>query len=195
MKYEITKEFKFAAGHRVPTQNVDPELALTNINKCRHLHGHEYTVAVTIGSDQLNFGVVTDFNHLNKVKEYIDKNFDHKFILWIDDPLFEILVGSLLSETKKEIKNNVFSYLSPRVYSPNYIIDNTANKDETKNNVVSEYVKSFTIVNFIPTAESIAEHFAEYIEKSIITKIELGCKLIKVEVFETPTSSAIFFCI
>ena len=180
MKYEITKDFKFAAGHRVPTQSVNEHLALTNVNKCRHLHGHEYKVAVTIGSDILNVGVVTDFNHLNKLKEYIDKTFDHRFILWVDDPLYDIMIGHMLPNTQDEIR------LKLRTVQDVYIV-----KAQLEG-AIQELIESFVIVDFIPTAESIAEHISNYIQKNIVPKIEKGCKLLKVEVYETSTSSAVF---
>jgi 6-pyruvoyltetrahydropterin/6-carboxytetrahydropterin synthase len=98
MKYEITKIFRFEAGHRVWKQNlaegktaVLSGYACTD-NKCRNLHGHSYILEVTVGSDTLNEqDVVVDFYHIkNALKDLVDNVFDHSFIIDINDPLYPI---------------------------------------------------------------------------------------------------------
>lgn len=80
---EITKQFAFDAGHR---------LSKGYIGQCSHLHGHRYTVEVTLtrrpqGDDTLNqYGMVYDFNDLDWFKQYLDETFDHKMLLWERDP-------------------------------------------------------------------------------------------------------------
>ena len=95
-RYEITKIYRFEAGHRVWNQDLSKgrgsELsggACPPENKCRHLHGHSYVLEITIGSDTLDADMVMDFYHLKSaVKELIDYKLDHSFIIDRNDPLF-----------------------------------------------------------------------------------------------------------
>jgi 6-pyruvoyltetrahydropterin/6-carboxytetrahydropterin synthase len=95
-KYEITKIYRFEAGHRVWTQNLAEGRgaalsgkACPPENKCRHLHGHSYIVEITIGSDTLEQDMVMDFYHLKSaVKDLIDYKLDHSFIIDKKDPLY-----------------------------------------------------------------------------------------------------------
>jgi len=95
-KYQITKTYRFEAGHRVWNQNLaegrGAQLsgnACPPENKCRHIHGHSYMVEITIGSDTLDADMVMDFYHLKSaVKELIDYKLDHSFIIDKNDPLY-----------------------------------------------------------------------------------------------------------
>ncbi len=98
MKFEITKIFRFEAGHRVWKQNLAEGKAAVlsgNMcidNKCRNLHGHSYILEVTVGSDTLNEqDVVVDFYHIkNALKRLVDDVFDHSFIIDKNDPFYPI---------------------------------------------------------------------------------------------------------
>lgn len=98
-KWQITKTFRFEAGHRVWKQNLTcgrgAEFTTAKevpVNKCVNLHGHSYLLEVTIGSDQLSEqDMVMDFYHVkNALKELID-TMDHSFIIDVNDPMFEEL--------------------------------------------------------------------------------------------------------
>lgn len=63
-------------------------------NKCAHLHGHNYRfwfhVEPDKGLDKL--GRVLDFSVIkSKLCEWLEKNFDHKFIIWDEDPIVKVL--------------------------------------------------------------------------------------------------------
>ncbi|ACO03817.1 MAG TPA: 6-carboxytetrahydropterin synthase [Persephonella sp.] len=96
MRYEITKRFKFEAGHRVWKQNLSSgkgaKLMADEIppNPCINIHGHSYKVEVTVGSDKLNEQeMVIDFYHIKSaLKDLIDNQLDHSFIIDKNDPLF-----------------------------------------------------------------------------------------------------------
>ncbi|GAB6072281.1 6-carboxytetrahydropterin synthase [Venenivibrio stagnispumantis] len=96
MKYEITKIFRFEAGHRVWKQDLSrgkgAKLSGEKIpeNKCINLHGHSYVLEVTVGSDSLNEQeMVVDFYHIKSaLKSLIDDVFDHSFIIDRNDPIF-----------------------------------------------------------------------------------------------------------
>ena len=85
MFHKVVKTIDFCYGHRL----LDYE------GKCRHLHGHNGLLEVEIESDSLDHrGMVMDFSDLRGVvKDWVDRNMDHKMLLHKDDP-----VAPLLSE-------------------------------------------------------------------------------------------------
>lgn len=82
--YRVTCEIKFCYGHRL----------LEYDGKCRHLHGHNGTVVITIESSSLNhLGMVMDFTDIKSVvRTWIDENLDHRMILHKDDPVLPTLL-------------------------------------------------------------------------------------------------------
>ena len=96
MRYEITKRFKFEAGHRVWKQNLTSgkgaKLMGNEVppNPCLNIHGHSYKLEVTVGSDTLNEQeMVIDFYHIKAaLKHLVDDVFDHSFIIDKNDPLY-----------------------------------------------------------------------------------------------------------
>lgn len=67
------------AGHRVYGHE----------NKCAHLHGHNYRITFTIQANELDeVGRVLDFSVIKTLLcEWLEENYDHKFLLWEQDPL------------------------------------------------------------------------------------------------------------
>ncbi len=97
MRYQISKTFRFEAGHRVWKQNLtmgrgSQFLKEIPVNKCVNLHGHSYVLEVVLGSDTLSEqDMVIDFYHVkNALKDLID-TMDHSFIIDIHDPMYEEL--------------------------------------------------------------------------------------------------------
>lgn len=76
--FQITREIDFCYGHRL----------LDYDGKCRHLHGHNGRVAISLASEGLNAkGMVLDFTDIKKVvAQWIEDNLDHRMILRSDDP-------------------------------------------------------------------------------------------------------------
>ena len=81
--YTITKEVHFCYGHRL----------MHHPGKCRHLHGHSATAAITITAEQLNEqGMVCDFSEIKQIAaQFIHKQLDHNLLLHKEDPLCPIL--------------------------------------------------------------------------------------------------------
>ncbi len=77
--YSVMKEIRFCYGHRL----------LNYSGKCRHLHGHNGLIEVTIEKPSLDeLGMVTDFSDISKiVKKWVDEELDHKLILNEKDPI------------------------------------------------------------------------------------------------------------
>ncbi len=98
----ITKEFRFEGAH-----------ALTGYDgKCRHIHGHSYSLFVTLKGSPKNdnthpkSGMVLDFSELKSlVNELIIEPFDHALILRSDAPLAD--------EISKEYCNVVITEFQP----------------------------------------------------------------------------------
>lgn len=81
--FSVTRQFTFSYGHRLYDYQ----------GKCFALHGHNARVRVTVSLDRLNSqGMVFDFSELKKsIGEWIDENWDHRTLLWKDDPLVPVL--------------------------------------------------------------------------------------------------------
>lgn len=68
-RYELNKDFQFAAAHYVPAEEA---------GKCRQLHGHTYFVNVTVAGDGLDdAGFLVNFSD---IKRLIHERFDHTLL-------------------------------------------------------------------------------------------------------------------
>lgn len=161
MKWTIDKEFHFEMGHRVWAQKLDrPDLSIETECACKHLHGHSYVIKVFLGADSLDqSAMVTDFKNLNFMKEFVDNVLDHKFMVDLNDPLFERITGVHPSEFPQSVQN--FTNLTNAL------------------NVTSDgYIEGFVVVNFVPTSENICKHLKQYAQERIgdfatVTAVEL----------------------
>ncbi len=81
--FKVTKEIHFCYGHRL--MNYD--------GACRHPHGHNGRAEFEMSADRLDHrGMVTDFTDIkNSMKDWIDREIDHKMLLRKDDPAVEVL--------------------------------------------------------------------------------------------------------
>lgn len=69
--FRIGKSFTFESAHHIP--------GLPEGHKCGGLHGHSYTVTITLEREELvKPGFVTDFGDLAPFKRYIKARLDHK---------------------------------------------------------------------------------------------------------------------
>ncbi len=81
--YQVTRIIHFCYGHRL----------LKYEGKCRHPHGHNGVLEITIASSGLDsLGMVIDFEEIKKkIQVWVDSELDHKMILNEEDPLVPIL--------------------------------------------------------------------------------------------------------
>ncbi len=81
--FQVTRQIDFCYGHRL----LDYE------GKCRHLHGHNGRVLITIAAEQLDHrGMVLDFGDIKRVvATWIDEQLDHRMLLRRDDPAVPLL--------------------------------------------------------------------------------------------------------
>ncbi|HFX18266.1 MAG TPA: 6-carboxytetrahydropterin synthase [Flavobacteriales bacterium] len=77
-KIRLTKIFHFDTGHALAGYD----------GKCRNVHGHSYTLEVTVigepidDPDNVKFGMVIDFGDLKElVKKHVIDDYDHALVL------------------------------------------------------------------------------------------------------------------
>lgn len=174
MHWEISKSFDFCYGHRVWSQELNPEFSLDPCLKCRHLHGHQGKVIVHLYSEQLHNSMVTDFKHLNWFKAFIDDVLDHKFILDINDPLFDTLVPHCKKESDFVECKEGYKLVNLDII-----------KDEPLH--IKEMYEGFVIVDFVPTSENLSAWLLQIVQEKIE---KLNVKVTKVEFLETPKSKS-----
>lgn len=86
--FTISRQIEIDAGHRVPYHD----------SQCRHLHGHRWKIVAHVASPELvapdpkrpDSGMVVDFGVIKQVlMREIHDHFDHRLILWKEDPLLK----------------------------------------------------------------------------------------------------------
>ena len=81
--YSVTKRIDFCYGHRL----------LDYDGVCKHPHGHNAVAEIEVRTETLDRrNMVIDFGDIKRlVKEWIDRELDHRMILRHDDPLVKAL--------------------------------------------------------------------------------------------------------
>jgi 6-pyruvoyltetrahydropterin/6-carboxytetrahydropterin synthase len=109
--YSVTKTIEFCYGHRL----------LDYAGICRHPHGHNASVEIEVRTGQLDArNMVCDFSDIKRiVKEWIDREIDHRMLLRHDDPLVALLqqLGEPVylldsNPTAERIARLIFDYAS-----------------------------------------------------------------------------------
>ena len=81
--YSVTKRIDFCYGHRL----------LDYDGVCAHPHGHNAIAEIEVRTETLDArNMVVDFSDIKRIiKQWIDRELDHKMILRQDDPLVAAL--------------------------------------------------------------------------------------------------------
>ncbi len=174
MRWEISKQFDFCYGHRVWSQELNADFALDECLMCRHLHGHQGKIIVHLKSNSLSNGMVTDFKHLNWFKKFLDDVVDHKFIIDINDPLFDTLLPHY--KNKQNFHQMKENYQIP---------DLTIIKEEPLH--IKELYEGYIIVNFVPTSENLSAWLLKIVRDKMS---QIDIKVSHIEYFETPKSKS-----
>lgn len=107
--FSVTRLIHFCYGHRL----MDYE------GKCRHPHGHNGKIEITIAGAKLNgLSMVMDFEEIkDKVQRWVNLELDHKMLLNAKDPLVKILtelgepvVVMAGNPTAEAIARHIFDY-------------------------------------------------------------------------------------
>ena len=173
MSVKVIRTHEICAGHRV----------VGHESKCRHLHGHNYvfhfevapkrekravTVQITEGSSAVmqlespertkldDLGRVIDFSIVKSTLcEWLEANWDHKFLHWEHDALIDGL-KSLLNDDR------------------NSVVD-------AKDNM--HFYSSLVSLPFNPTAENLAAHMVNVVGPELLDPY--GVELIACRIEET----------
>lgn len=100
--------------------------------------------------------MVTDFKHLNFFKNLLDDNFDHKFIMDINDPLLSNLFPEIFiqEEPLRLIDKKYF-----KIPDLEFI-----ERDFNFTNEIKEKLEGLVLVDFVPTSENLSKYFFNIIE-------------------------------
>lgn len=148
-----TRHHDFSAGHRVAGHE----------SKCAFLHGHNYRVHFTCQAASLDsVGRVLDFSSIkSRLCQWLEQNWDHKFLAWVDDPLL------------KQIARAV----------------NAAQLDKHSGwEAAEQFHSSIVWTPFNPTAEKMADYLLRIIGPQQLAGT--GVTLISVQIDETRKCSA-----
>lgn len=86
-QHTVSRYHDICTGHRVHNHE----------SKCAHLHGHNYRIHFTVATKPLReqldtVGRVIDFSVIKtKLCEWLEKTWDHKFLVWEQDPMAKML--------------------------------------------------------------------------------------------------------
>jgi 6-pyruvoyltetrahydropterin/6-carboxytetrahydropterin synthase len=177
MKWQISKQFDFCYGHRVWSQELNPEYSLDECLTCRHLHGHQGKILVHLESEVLENGMVTDFKHLNWFKKFLDDTIDHKFIIDINDPLYSTLLP-LCTGDKSLIQ-----------MPENYKVANLILLKDQPIHILEMY-EGFIVVDFVPTSENLSAWLLQIVQEKMS---QINIKVSHIEYFETPKSKSVVY--
>jgi len=169
----IVKEIGIDAAHRVPLHQ----------SKCKNLHGHRYTIYAELSGDLFTEGpqtdMVLDYGFMKDLlMTHIDAPCDHGIILSLTDTKFvgmayddRLYTQGIYCDWEKEI--------SRAVESDGFWSGQT------------KYGKTYIIAG-IPTAENLAKHWFDVLEKPFAAATHGQAKLSAITVKETPTSIATY---
>lgn len=88
----ITRKLEFDAGHRIPD----------HASQCRNLHGHRYTVHITLTGEvvdtdgQADTGMIMDFSEVKAIAQtHLVDLWDHAFLVYRDDTVVRTFLEGL----------------------------------------------------------------------------------------------------
>jgi 6-pyruvoyltetrahydropterin/6-carboxytetrahydropterin synthase len=150
----VTRHHDFCCGHRV----------VGHEGKCRHLHGHNYRAYFTCHASALDsVGRVIDFSVIKeKACEWLETNWDHRFLMWEDDPLLRPMLSAVVPAYASETR-----------------LSDTGG--------AADIGAGIRVIKFNPTAENMAAHLLHTLTDPFA---ELGVALLSVRLDETRKCSA-----
>jgi 6-pyruvoyltetrahydropterin/6-carboxytetrahydropterin synthase len=168
--YTVTRQIAIDAGHRV----------MTHGSKCRHLHGHRYTIEATCVADRLQgtgeqSDMVLDFAFLrDEMVAEIDGPCDHGFLAYIEDE--DLLAMFCPPEMDRQAW---IADLRAQVASDGHCLA-TATRMHTK----------LYVLDVNPTAEQLSRHWFRRLKPLVGARSGGLARLLKVTVWETPNCRA-----
>ncbi len=103
MRVTATKRATFDAAHSLPRHP----------GKCARLHGHTYTVEVSVRRESGGFdsetGMVADFGDLSAALQRVLSRYDHGLLNdHLENPTAEVLAGTILRQLAHELPEDVY---------------------------------------------------------------------------------------
>ena len=172
MALRMSKQIGIDAAHRLPNHE----------SKCRNLHGHRYEIEavceLTVSEEDQHFnhsGMIIDFSFLKEeMLLAIDSVCDHGLILTVEDEAMLFILCP--DDTPFDQWQDT---IASEVSTEGYFFTN-------HNRLASKlYVMAHQ-----PTAENLARHWFFRLQKRVDERSRGLAKLVKVGVWETPTSYA-----
>lgn len=147
----------FSAGHRVAGHE----------NKCASLHGHNYRIHFRVQSRTLDMlGRVLDFSGIKVLADWLEENWDHKFLYWEEDSVIQRIVEQTAGR---------------------WLDENRTNKSQSAVDDLARAGNGFVALGFNPTAEHMARHLGQVVAPQLLPE-DVRCIWVKVE--ETRKCSA-----
>ncbi len=116
MKMRLTREFKFDAAHNLVGYD----------GKCAQIHGHTYTLMVTVEGEPDNTGMLIDFFYMKKiVEETVLSRVDHTYLNDLyDQPTVENVAKDMFARLDEAFKKTKVTLYSVKVYEgPNCCVE------------------------------------------------------------------------
>jgi 6-pyruvoyltetrahydropterin/6-carboxytetrahydropterin synthase len=170
--YSVTRQIAIDAGHRV----------MTHGSKCRHLHGHRYTIEATCLADHLQVDgeqsdMVLDFGFLKEgMMAEIDAPCDHGFLAHVDD-------AELLSMFRPENADATAWITAIRDLVRR---DGFCLTSDTRMNT------KLYVLDVNPTAEQLCRHWFVRLKPVVNTRSGGLARLEEIVVWETPLCRATY---
>lgn len=165
--YTCTRIIGIDAGHRIPTHG----------SKCKHLHGHRYSIEATCQAKELieegtQSGMVLDFGFLkDEMMRVIHDPCDHTMMLWIEDPLLAILSfngTTSLEDLQRFVERKSWHLISQK------------------------QVGVLFVMAEIPTAEILAKLWFNNLAPEVTNRSGGKAELVSLKVWETPNCTAVY---
>jgi len=131
-KFSLVSEMTFDAAHRLSNY----------VGKCERIHGHTYKILVEVSANSLNnWGAVLDFGDLKKImKDYIDAKYDHKLLLFINDPINKEISKAMPTDWIYWMNTNTSAEnIAKEIYTEIKILFKTYTKEKIDINKVTVY--------------------------------------------------------
>lgn len=163
--HTVIRSHEICAGHRV----------VGHESKCRHLHGHNYVFHFRVQPNAVHqhahsgfedtmldqVGRVVDFSVVKSTLcQWLEDNWDHKFLHWEKDNLIKGLRG-LVNKDDDAHPNDMEMFLEDREH----------------------FFDSFVELPFNPTAENLAQYMVDVIGPQLLN--EHGVELVSCIIEET----------
>ena len=109
--YEIEIRRTFSAAHQLKGYDGD----------CKNLHGHNYSVVVTMKSPELDsIGIAMDFKVLKSEVDNLLKGYDHKNLSELPDfadinPTSEVLARTIYRKLSEKLNNGLLKVYKVRI--------------------------------------------------------------------------------